>query len=153
MKKNILTPAGLERLKKKLAALLEKRKRLVVELEEARQMGDLAENTAYHELKNQLMILENQIEELETIVVNAQVVTSDKKEKDAVVLGSKVTLAVNGSTRKLEVVGDGEADPLKGQISYSSPLAQALLGKKKGEKVKVATPSGQTVYEILAIEN
>ena len=75
--------------------------------------------------------LENQLLELEEIMNNAQVVECNNN-KDVVGLGSRVKVAFNSSTKELEIVSDGQANPLKGEISYSSPLAQALLGKKKG---------------------
>lgn len=153
MRKNILTKSAFQRLQKKLAALNEKRERMVVELEETRKLGDLRENSAYYELKNQLQILENQIAELEEILNNAEITEKEENDNYKVGLGSVVKVVCDGKEKELEIVSDGEANPLEGKISYSSPIAQALLGKKSGDKVEIKTPGGVCVYEILSVEN
>ena len=151
--KKVLTKTGYERLTKKLASFLEKRKRLVIELEETRAMGDLAENSAYHSLRNRLVILDDQIDEIKMILANAQIVSGNNGNKKTVGLGSKIKVSFNGSAKELEIVGDGEADPLKGKVSFSSPIAKALMGKRKGSETKLATPGGGVVYRILSIKN
>jgi transcription elongation factor GreA len=148
-----LTKKAFERLQKKLSSLHNKRDEMVVELEETRKLGDLAENSAYHELKNQLQILENQIAELEELLANAQITEKLSNGNQAVGLGSIISISCGGKKKILEIVSDGEANPLEGKISYSSPIAQALLGKKKGDKVEIKTPKGPCVYEILSVEN
>jgi len=146
----ILTKTGLERVQKKLADLRKERSRLIIELEGARDQGDWTDNSALDSLKDQLALLENQLLELESFVDNAQVVECNNN-KGVVGLGSKVKVAFNSSTKELEIVSDGQANPVKGEISYSSPLAQALLGKKRGQKVMVETPKGKVIYQILSI--
>lgn len=148
----ILTENGLKKIERKLIGLMKDRKRLVIELEEARKQGDLAENSTYHELKNQLVLLEAQAEELQEMIDNAKVVKNSSGCADAVCLGSKVTVSYSGATKVLEIVGDGEADPLKGKISYGSPISQALLDKKVGDQVEVETPAGLVCYKIESIE-
>jgi len=151
--KKVLTKTGYEKLTKKLTSFLEKRKRLIVELEETRAMGDLAENSAYHSLRNRLVILDDQIDEIKIMLASAQVVSGNNGNKKTVGLGSKVKVSFNGSVKELEIVGDGEADPLKGKVSFGSPIAKALVGKKKGGEVKITTPGGGVVYRILSIGN
>jgi transcription elongation factor GreA len=150
--KKVLTENGYKKIKKKLAGLMKNRKRLVVELEEARKQGDLAENSAYHELKNQLVLLESQVEELQSMVDNAKIISAGNGGSGTVDLGSKVTVSYSGSTKVFEIVGDGEADPLKGRISYGSPISQALINKKVGDQAEVETPGGMLSYRIESIE-
>jgi len=151
--KKVLTKTGCEKLTKKLTSFLEKRKRLIVELEETRAMGDLAENSAYHSLRNRLMILDNQIDEIKIMLADAQVVSGNNGNRKTVGLGSKIKVSFNGSVKELKIVGDGEADPLKGKVSFGSPIAKALMDRRKGDEVKIATPGGRVVYRILSIEN
>lgn len=148
----VLTENGFKKIQKKLTDLMRNRKRLVLELEEARKQGDLAENSAYHELKNQLVLLEAQVGELQEMIDNAKIVSFEDGVTGVVSLGSKVTVSYSGATKVFMIVGDGEADPMKGLISHSSPITQALLDKKAGEKADVKTPGGTITYRIESIE-
>ena len=149
----ILTEKGLKKIHNKLTDLMKNRKRLVTELEEARKQGDLAENSAYHELKNQLVLLEVQVGELQEMIDSAQVVADGGNSNGVVGLGSKVTVSYPGAKKMFELVGDGETDPLKGKISYSSPIARALINKKIGDEASVETPGGIIVYKIESVED
>lgn len=147
-----LTQKGLETLKKELVELVEvKRPKMVKRLSNARNQGDLKENSDYQNAKEALGFLAGKIEELEHVIKTAKVVTGNK-DGDAGV-GTKVTVKINGSTQVFEIVGDWEADPLKKKISHTSPLGTALTGRKKGEKVEVEAPAGKILYEIVAISN
>lgn len=150
--KKVLTKIGFEKAQSKLVSLRKERKRLIAELDGARNDGDWAENSALDSLTNQLQVLENQLVELEELVNSAQVINT-ANNGGAVGLGSKVVLKINSGKKEIEIVSDGQADPLRGQISYGSPLAQALLGRKKGEEVVVEAPSGKVSYSILSITN
>ncbi len=147
----ILTPQGYQALKEKLARLLRRRKKLVEEMELARQEGDLAENSAYHQLRESVALLGQQIENLQEQLSGAKVIARSKNNRQ-VEIGSRVTVAVAGRQRVLEIVGDGEGNPLQGQISYRSPLGRQLLGKKIGEVVVVTTPRGEVNYRIVTIQ-
>lgn len=127
----------------KLAAAIER-------LARARDFGDLSENAEYHAAKEELAFIEGRIEELEDIVLRAQVVGS-KKSNGAVDIGCKVTVTVKGKEHTYEIVGEWEADPLKKKISHTSPLGLALLGKKKGEAVEFEAPAGKVIYQIKKI--
>lgn len=153
MKNNIkLTKTGLEALKKELADLLDiKRPKLVERLSNARQQGDLSENSDYQSAKEELEFLDGRIDEL-TEVVQTAVVVNDAKDGDGIGVGTKVTVKVNGKENIFHVVGDWEADPVNKKISDSSPLGLALVGKKVGDKAEVEAPAGKVIYEILAIE-
>jgi transcription elongation factor GreA len=116
----------------------------------ARDFGDLSENAEYHAAKEELSFIEGRIEELENIVARAQVVTS-KAKSDSIGIGCTVTVTVGGKDHVYEIVGEWEADPLKKKISHTSPLGQALVGKKMGEKVEFEAPAGKVVYQIKKI--
>ena len=152
MKTNIkLTKGGLEELKKELAILLEdKRPKLVARLANAREQGDLAENSDYQSAKEELEFLDGRIDELTDVVKTAVVSGVDKK--DGVGIGTKVTVKVNDKQTVFDMVGEWEADPMNKKISDSSPLGLALVGKKVGDVAEVEAPAGKVVYEILAIE-
>lgn len=116
----------------------------------ARDFGDLSENAEYHAAKEELAFIEGRIEELESIVAKAQVVGTNGSNGH-VDIGCKVTVELDGTTHTYEIVGEWEADPLKKKISHTSPLGQALLGKKKGEAVEFEAPAGKVIYKIKKI--
>ncbi len=149
--KNILTKRGYTQLKKKLAELKARRAHLVEEMELARQEGDLAENSAYHQLRETVTIVSQQIQELERKLINVEIAESNSDGRVAV--GTRVLVEVNGQKKELEIVGDGETDPLNGKISYQSPIGSRLLGRSQGEVVKIETPSGVVEYRILAVKS
>lgn len=148
--KNILTKQGYKNLKKKLRELKLERDRLVKDMEAARQEGDLSENSAYHNLRENLTIVRNQIGDLKQRLSNVEI--SEKNGDGTVGVGNKVVVEVNGKTRKMQIVGGGEADPLKGKVSYESPIGSSLLDHKQGETVKVKTPRGTSEYKIIEVE-
>lgn len=147
-----ITAKGLESLKKELQELVDvKRPKVVDRLANARAQGDLSENSDYHNAKDELEFLDGRISELEEVLSNA-VVVSGNGHSGAVSLGTKVTLKVAGQEHLFEIVGEWEADPVKKKISHTSPLGQALFGKKVGDKVDVDAPAGKITYEILVVE-
>ena len=147
-----LTKQGYEDLKKELEELVHvKRPKIVERLSYARSQGDLSENSDYHHAKEELDFLDGRIAELESVLANAKIVASNRS-KGKVGVGSKVRLKVNGQEHTFHVVGEWEADPKAKKISHTSPLGQALIGKKPGDKVKVEAPAGQITYEILEIK-
>jgi len=148
-----LTKEGFQELKVELEELVEvKRPRLVERISNARQQGDLSENSDYANAKEELEFLDGRIDELEAVIKNAQVVRNGNGKKDGIGIGTKVTLRTKGKSHIFEIVGDWEADPINKKISPDSPLGMALVGKKIGEKVSVEAPAGKVTYEILAIE-
>lgn len=146
-----ITKDGLGELKKELDGLVNaKRPKVVERLSNARLQGDLSENSDYHNAKDELEFLDGRITELEEVVNNAVVVSSNGNGS-GVGLGTKVTLVSNGNQQVFHIVGEWEADPSEKKISHTSPLGQALIGKNKGEKVEVEAPAGKVVYEILEL--
>ncbi len=149
--KMVLTKDGLEELKTELEQLtVHKRPEVVKRLSDARDLGDLSENSEYAAAKQDLAFIDGRITELEEIIHGAKVVTSHGKKQ--VDVGCKVTLHLNGKRDIFTVVGEWEADPTNKKISHSSPLGKALLGKKVGDKVEVEAPAGKVMYRILEIE-
>ena len=147
-----ITKAGLETLKKELDGLVNvKRPKLVERLSYARNQGDLTENSDYTYAKEDLEFMDRRISELEDVLKNAKVVTSNGKA-NGVAVGTMVTVKINGGKSVFEIVGKWEADPVNKKISHESPLGKALVGKKVGEKAEVEAPAGKVIYEILEIK-
>lgn len=148
-KKFSLTKAGIEELKNELESLIAERGPVAEKIKTAREFGDLSENAEYQSARQEQEKLENRISEIEHILQNVEVIKQPKGDSK-VQLGSTVTLK-NGATKKFQVVGTIEADPLEGKISDESPLGQALLGKKVGDEVEIKTPAETATYKITDI--
>lgn len=147
----VMTRDGLTELKKEYEDLIQnKRLEAVKRLADARELGDLSENSEYAAAKQDLAFMDGRIAELEEILYNAKVVTSHAKGQVSV--GSKVTVSIKGRKEIFTVVGEWEADPAQKKISHESPLGKALLGKRQGEEIEVDAPAGKILYKIVAIE-
>lgn len=116
----------------------------------ARDFGDLSENAEYHAAKEELAFIEGRIEELEDLVKKASLI-KESSSNDKVGVGCRVTVQVDGKEHTYDVVGEWEADPIKMKISHTSPLGQALMGKRKGEAVEFVAPAGKVIYKIKKI--
>jgi transcription elongation factor GreA len=148
---NYLTPEGLEKLKKELNTLENvTRRELAEKLNYAISFGDLKENAAYHQAKEQQGFLEGRISELKAIIAGARVV--DRCNNDNVAIGATVVLISNQRKEEYQIVDPQEADVFCGKISYKSPLGGAVFGKKIGCRVMLETPKGRIEYEILEIK-
>lgn len=147
---NYLTPEGLEKLKKELGALENvARRELAEKLNYAISFGDLRENAAYHQAKEQQAFVEGRIAELKAIIAGARVIR--RRDSESVQVGSKVVLVAGEVSEEYCIVGPDEADVFCGKISYKSPLGQAVFGKKIGCRVEIQTPKGMIQYEISEI--
>ena len=152
MKETFLTQEGLDEIKKELEELkMVKRPQVIEALKEARAQGDLSENAEYDAARNEQAVVESRIKELEAMVENAKVI--EKTTGDIVSLGSNVTIEYIDDNEKEEysIVGSKEADPFSNKISNESPIAQAILGKKKGATVSVDSPNGKYEVKIVAV--
>ncbi|MDO5717486.1 MAG: transcription elongation factor GreA [Tissierellia bacterium] len=150
----ILTKEGLKKLEDELNHRKTKvRKEIAEKLKVARGFGDLSENAEYDEAKNEQAQNEDRILKIEDMLMKAETIDESNISKDEVGLGSKVKLYDYSFKEEVEytIVGSAEADPINGKISNVSPVGNALLGCKKGEKIKVDTPGGLDEYEILDI--
>jgi transcription elongation factor GreA len=129
-----------------------KRKEIAEALEYAKSLGDLSENSEYHEARDSQAAVEDRISRLEAILKSASIVSG--KGTGTVAVGSTVTLerGTDKVRRVFSIVGSEEADAAQGKISMRSPLGLAAVGKGKGESFSFSTPSGEMTYKIIDIE-
>lgn len=145
-----ITKDGLEKLRDELNELVEvKRPAVAQKIKEAREMGDISENSAYDEAKRDQAFIEGRISELEEIIKNSKV--ADTAAKGVVSVGSKVVVHIDGDEEEFHIVGAPEADPMQRKISHESPLGSSLMGKAVGEKIEVEAPIGTLTYTIIKV--
>ncbi len=144
----LFTQSGYDNLKKEREELLVERKQTVERLKEARAMGDLSENGYYRAAKSQLRSIANRIALLEGLLKFGKV---QKANPGEIGIDTKVTVESNGKEVVFHIVGKYETDPLSKKISHISPIGSALMGKKVGDRVTVAIPSGMVEYTITHI--
>jgi transcription elongation factor GreA len=150
-----MTSAGYSTLESELKQRQQvERPRIIQQITDARTHGDLSENAEYHAAKEQQAHNEGRIAELEDKLARAEVIDVSKLHGDTITFGATVTLIDEDTDEKRvwQIVGEPEADAKAGRISITSPLARALVNKKKGESVEVVTPGGAKAYEIKKIE-
>lgn len=155
MEKIPMTAAGYTALQDELKQRQQvERPRIIQQITDARTHGDLSENAEYHAAKEAQSHNEGRIAELEDKLARAEVIDVSKLSGDTVKFGATVTLVDEDTEEKRvwQIVGEPEADAKAGRISITSPLARALVGKKKGAQVEVVTPSGAKAYEVLKVE-
>lgn len=150
-KKIYITKDGLSELKKEYEELTNvKRPDVLSRVSQARSLGDLSENAEYVAAREDLSFIDGRIDELEELLKQA-IIISESHSNHIVKIGSKVTLHAHGKKIVYSVVGEWEADPIEKKISHKSPLGQALMGKRVGEKVEVDAPAGKIVYTVKSI--
>ena len=150
-----MTAEGKEKLQAELKNLkLVKRPEVIQRIKVARSFGDLSENSEYDAAKDEQSHVEDRIAQVEEMLKYAQVVDADSVDPNEVSVGKTVTYTEVGTDdpETYTIVGSDESDPLNGKISNDSPIAQALLGKKKGETVSITTPGGQFDVVINKVE-
>src|SRR5438445_5207794 len=132
----------------------EDRPRIIAHIADARSHGDLSENAEYHDAKEEQSHNEGRIAEIEDKLARADIIGITKLAGDTIKFGATGTLVDEDTEKKTvwQIVGEVEADAKKGRISITSPLARALIGKKKGASVEVMTPGGAKAYEITKVE-
>lgn len=147
-----LTKDGFVKLQKELEELTNvKRPYAVDRLHKARAMGDLSENSEYNAAKEELAFVEGRIQEIEEILRTVSVV-ENHNGGSTVEIGSQVNVETNGKTENFQIVGEFEADPLNRKLSHTSPIGQALIGRRTGETVEVDVPAGKMKYKIVEIK-
>ncbi|MFA6603541.1 MAG: transcription elongation factor GreA [Patescibacteria group bacterium] len=145
-----VSKAKLEAMKLELHFLkTEKRQEIAARIEKAKELGDLSENADYTEAKEEYSFTEGHIIDLADQIMRAEIIEVTKK--DVVSIGARVKVNVNGKEKDLTIVGSTEASPLQGLISNESPIGKALIGKRAGDEVEVAAPSGPVRYRIISI--
>jgi transcription elongation factor GreA len=148
-----LTAEGLDDLRRELDRLVNvKRPALAERLHKAIQQGDLSENADYISAKEEQGFLEGRIQQIEVMLRNAVIIEVHGSGEE-VVLGRRVTVVEEDEDEEetFRIVGPAEANPLKGRVSYESPLGQALLGREVGDVVTVDAPAGNISFRITAI--
>ena len=151
----ILTQDGYDKLKATIEELeTTKRREVADRIREAREFGDISENSEYDDAKNEQALLEHRIARLKEQLRSARVINQDEIPTDVVSVGSRVRVkdVDHGDTDTYEIVGSAEADPANGRLSNESPVGRALLGRKKGEVVEVAAPAGAIKLKIMDIK-
>ena len=155
MQKFPMTGPGLIRLEEELRHLKSvERPSIIRAIAEARSHGDLSENAEYHAARERQSFVEGRVIELEEIVSAAEVIDPSTLSGDHVKFGAHVHLMDEETDKEAtyQIVGVHEADLKFGRLSISSPLARALIGKKKGDTISVPAPGGDRAYEILSIQ-
>ena len=153
MEKVPMLAEGYEKLTADLKVLRAERPKIVDAIEEARAHGDLSENAEYHAAKERQGQVEAMIADLEDKVSRAQIIDPLTLSGDKVVFGATVTLLdEDDKPVKYQIVGQTEADASHGRISYTSPIARALIGKQVDDEIEVTVPSGDKFYLVEKIE-
>lgn len=147
-----LTAEGLEHLKQELKELKEiKRPEIIERIKRAKEFGDLSENAEYQSAKEDQSFVEGRIQELEAMIKLAKVVTT-KHNASVIGIGSNIVVSIEGDKMNYAIVGPTEGDIERNRISSESPVGRALMGHKKGDKVKVAAPGGEIQYQVLEVK-
>ncbi len=151
----VLTPEGYRKLKEEIDYLSTKKRAEVAErIHDARQYGDITENSEYDDAKNEQAMVEQRIAQLEERLRGAVILDASSISTDMVGIGTKVTLqdVKSGDVIQYMIVGSAEADPTDHRLSNESPVGRAILGRKAGEKVTVKVPKGLLQFKVLAID-
>lgn len=150
-----MTKEGLEKLEQELDNLkLVKRPEVVERIKIARSYGDLSENSEYEAAKDEQAFIEGRISTVETMIRYAEIVNNANIDKNEVALGKAVVFQEIGDdeVEEYQIVGTAEADPFSGKISNESPIAQALIGRKVGDTVKIPLPMGEIEVKIVDVK-
>ncbi|KAA0018327.1 transcription elongation factor GreA [Salinicola corii] len=157
MNKVPMTVHGEQALRQELEQLKGvERPRVISDIAEAREHGDLKENAEYHAAREQQGFIEGRIQEIEGKLSAAQVIDVTKMPKTGKVIFGVTVELLNLETDdevRYRIVGEDEADIKAGKISVTSPIARALIGKSEGDVVNVRTPGGDVEYEISGVEH
>ncbi len=155
-RETLLTPEGLEDLKAKIDHLSgDRRREVAARIKEAREFGDIAENSEYDDAKNEQAMLEKQISDLEDKLRNARLIDEKDVDTESVTVGVTVHVKDQKTDKstKFRIVGSAEANPSEQKLSNESPIGRALTGHKKGEVVAVDVPRGpKKKFKITKIE-
>ena len=157
MEKEPITVRGLEKLKEELIFLKEKKRpEIVAAIAEARSHGDLKENAEYHAAKELQGLMEAKISDIENTLSNAQVIdVKEIPESGRVIFGSTVKI-INIEDQQetiYKIVGNLESNPDIGNISIETPIAKGLIGKFVDDEVKIITPSGEKIFEVVEVKH
>ena len=145
MEREFITKRGLNKLNKELEVLVKiKRPQIAEKIREAVSFGDITENAEYAEAKDEQAFIEGRIMEIEETLRTVMVVSTAQ-------IGCAVGLSAGAQRKNFIIVGKGESNPSKNEVSSDSPVGQAMLGKKIGDRIMVSTPGGNKQYKIVKI--
>lgn len=150
-----ITTEGHARLQEELKYLVRvERPKVVQDISEARDHGDLSENAEYDAAKDRQGFVEGRIKELNDKIARAQVINPSEIDSEKIVFGAKVTLFDIDTEAEVtyQLVGEDEAEIKEGKISITSPVGRALIGHTVDDEVRINVPSGVRVYEVTNIE-
>jgi len=148
------TPEGLKKLKDELLQLEQvERPRVSQEIADARDKGDLSENAEYHAAKEEQSLLETKIAKLKNVVANARIIDESQLDVSKILIHSNVQIKnkANEMVFSYTLVADSESDIKNGKLSVNSPIGKGLLGKVKGDVVKINVPNGTMTFEVVEI--
>ena len=154
MEKTPLTKDGELKLQEELRNLKLERPKITKAIAEAREHGDLKENAEYHAAREQQGMVEAKIKDLEFKLANSEIIENKPTEnKDQIIFGSFVELLNidDNSKIKYQLVGEDEADLSKNKISFNSPIAKGLIGKKVDDEITIIAPKGELNFKIIKI--
>ncbi len=144
------TPLGYNAVKDEYETLHKNRPAAVLDLKKAREMGDLSENGYYKAARWKLSGIDSNLRRLKMLLSYGVVIVPMNNK--TVSIGCLITLQNEDRTYKYTIVGNFEANPAKGKISYISPLGSELVGKKVGDQIETIAPAGKIKYNIVKIE-
>jgi transcription elongation factor GreA len=155
VEKNPITPEGAQKLRDELhRRKTVDRPQISQMIAEARAHGDLSENAEYHAAREKGGFNEGRIKELEDKIARMEIIDPSKLSGERVSFGATVKLlnTANDEEVTYRILGADEADIAQGSIAITAPIAKSLLGKEVGDEVKIRTPAGERVYEVLEVE-
>lgn len=155
VEKNPITPEGAQKLRDELHRRKNvDRPQIAQMIATARDHGDLSENAEYHAAREKGGFNEGRIKELEDKLARAEIIDVSKLAGDKVAFGATVKLLNTATDEEVSyrILGADEADVNSGSISITAPIAKSLLGKEVGDEVKIRTPAGERVYEVLSVD-
>jgi transcription elongation factor GreA len=154
VEKNPITPEGAQKLRDELQHRKSvERPAITAMIAEARAHGDLSENAEYHAAKERQGMNEARVKEIEDRLARAEIIDLSKLSGDKIAFGATVKLFNTDTEEEVtyQLLGADEADINSGSISITSPMARSLIGKEVGDEVKIRTPAGERVYEVLEV--
>jgi transcription elongation factor GreA len=152
MKKNLLTQEGYDQLSSELSVLKDKQNHLITQIEEVAQPDESGEDGLATQLKEELEVVNDKIDNIEEALEMAQIITDTPGKKTIVQVGSVVKIRLSGKQEKeFSIVSHMESDPTQNKISDKSPLGLALIGRKINEEFEVDAPVGKITYKVVSI--
>jgi transcription elongation factor GreA len=152
MNKTLLTQKGYDKLSGELTVLKDKKDHLITQIEEVAQPDESGEDGLATQLKEELEVVNNKIDDLEQALEVSQIITDKPKKVTVVSVGCTVKIRLSGRQEKqFSIVSNMESDPTQNLISDKSPLGLALMGKKINDEVEVDAPVGKITYKIISI--